>query len=97
ALSSDYVRPTDPPEVELAAIWQDILGLESVGIEDNFFELGGDSLTALRLMALYQERRSVAVPLTALYSAPTIRSFLAIVRGINVTQVHDHGLQGEVK
>jgi phthiocerol/phenolphthiocerol synthesis type-I polyketide synthase E len=96
-LSSDYVRPTDPSELELAAIWQDILGLESVGIDDNFFELGGDSLTALRLMALYQERTSVAVPVTALYTAPTIGSFLATVRGISVTQVHDQALHGDVR
>jgi aryl carrier-like protein len=58
-------------------VWREILGLSDVGIDDNFFELGGDSLTALRFTALYQERRHVSLPVTALYAAPTIRRLLA--------------------
>lgn len=76
ALSNDYVKPSTDAEVALAELWQDILGLTQVGVEDNFFELGGDSLTALRLTAVYHERTNVSVPVTTLYAAPTIRQFL---------------------
>ena len=76
ALSNDYVKPSTDAEVALAELWQDILGLTQVGVEDNFFELGGDSLTALRLTAVYHERTNVSVPVTTLYAAPTIRRFL---------------------
>ena len=54
-----------------------MLGLEPIGVDDNFFELGGDSLTALSMLALYRERTGISVPVTTVYSAPTIRKFLA--------------------
>src|SRR5258708_2550584 len=41
-----YAAPTNETEAKLAAIWQDLLGLECVGINDNFFEICGHSLLA---------------------------------------------------
>ncbi len=39
-----YVAPRNALETQLCAIWQEVLGLEQVGIEDNFFRIGGNSL-----------------------------------------------------
>jgi len=77
ALATDYVRPDTAAEAALADLWQELLGLEAVGVNDNLFELGGDSLTALRMLALYRERTGISVPVTTVYGAPTIRTFLA--------------------
>ena len=48
---SGYVAPRNEQEQILASIWQDVLGLEQVGIHDNFFELGGASMQSLRVLA----------------------------------------------
>jgi amino acid adenylation domain-containing protein len=48
---SGYVAPRNEEEQVLASIWQDVLGLEQVGIHDNFFELGGASIQSLRVLA----------------------------------------------
>ncbi|MFH6990741.1 phosphopantetheine-binding protein, partial [Flavobacterium collinsii] len=46
----EYIAPTDEIEEKLVAIWEDILGLEKIGVTDNFFELGGNSLKATVLI-----------------------------------------------
>jgi acyl transferase domain-containing protein len=50
SLQTPYVAPRNEVEETLASIWQEVLGLELVGIHDNFFELGGDSLIGLQVV-----------------------------------------------
>ncbi|MCE2573781.1 aminotransferase class V-fold PLP-dependent enzyme [Motilimonas eburnea] len=49
--STQQVAPTNELQTQLCQVWQDVLGVESIGIEDNFFALGGDSLTLIKLAA----------------------------------------------
>src|SRR5207247_2980320 len=46
-----YVAPRNKIEQTLADIWQQLLGIEQVGIQDNFFELGGDSVISIQIIA----------------------------------------------
>jgi len=46
-----YRAPRNALEQALVQIWQNVLGLEQVGIDDNFFELGGDSLQVLKVIS----------------------------------------------
>ncbi len=55
ALSTPYVAPRTALEQRMATLWQDVLGLEQVGIHDNFFELGGDSLLGTQIMVRVKE------------------------------------------
>ena len=43
-MTATYVAPQNNLETLIAAVWQQVLGLEKVGINDNFFDVGGDSL-----------------------------------------------------
>jgi amino acid adenylation domain-containing protein len=47
----DFVAPRNREEEILASIWQEVLGLEQVGIHDDFFELGGASIQSLKIVA----------------------------------------------
>ncbi|WP_194791292.1 amino acid adenylation domain-containing protein [Pseudomonas sp. UFMG81] len=49
--SRRHVAPRTPLQASLAQIWQQVLGVEQVGITDNFFELGGDSLRTLKVIS----------------------------------------------
>ncbi|HMQ31650.1 MAG TPA: amino acid adenylation domain-containing protein [Chloroflexaceae bacterium] len=49
AISTGYVAPHSDTERALAALWQEVLQVEQVGLKDNFFVLGGDSLLMTRL------------------------------------------------
>ncbi|MEX6691348.1 condensation domain-containing protein, partial [Danxiaibacter flavus] len=50
-LIGQYVAPRNEAEEQLAAIWQELLGIEKISIHDNFFELGGDSILTIQLVS----------------------------------------------
>ncbi|WP_231562112.1 type I polyketide synthase [Colwellia psychrerythraea] len=58
-LETDYVKPTNEVEEILVAIWQNVLGIEQIGIQDHFFDLGGDSLIATRVISAIRKTLSV--------------------------------------
>lgn len=64
--------PRNACEEKLVQIWQDVLGLTSVGIHDNFFELGGHSLLAVKLFHEIERCSGKQLPLSTLLTAPTV-------------------------
>nr|WP_330165855.1 SDR family NAD(P)-dependent oxidoreductase [Seohaeicola saemankumensis] len=83
-LDSDFVAPETEVEKRLAGFWQELLGLDSVGVEDSFFDLGGHSLIAVRLFAKVRKAFAVDFPISVLFEAPTIRKCAALIeeRGV---------------
>lgn len=79
-IGADYVAPTDDVERALAAIWQELLGIERVGIRDDFFDLNGDSLLAAQVTARVHTTLQVKLPLSVLFDAPTIVELAERVR-----------------
>ncbi|KAJ1464403.1 condensation domain-containing protein, partial [Baffinella frigidus] len=51
-----YVAPTTETEKLLCEIWQEVLGLERIGITDNFFALGGHSLLVMKIISTVQQQ-----------------------------------------
>ncbi|RCL28711.1 non-ribosomal peptide synthetase, partial [Pseudomonas sp. AFG_SD02_1510_Pfu_092] len=68
------VAPRNAIEQALAAIWQDVLEVEQVGVDDNFFELGGDSLRVLRMLSRVRacEALPIELKLRDVMARPTI-------------------------
>jgi non-ribosomal peptide synthetase component F len=69
-----FVAPRTHVEQTLAAIWQQVLGLEKVGLEDNFFELGGNSIGLAQVHEKLRAKTQREVPITDLFQYPTIRA-----------------------
>ena len=80
-LRSEFVAPRSAAERQLAAIWEEVLGVEEIGIEDDFFELGGHSLLATRLLARLSETFEADLPLRTLFDAPTVAQLSLAVEG----------------
>ncbi len=69
------VAPRNATESTLTTFWAQTLKLEKVGIQDSFFELGGDSLLAIQLLDQINQHFHQNLPLSALFSAPTVAQF----------------------
>ncbi|MFK7959649.1 MAG: amino acid adenylation domain-containing protein [Phycisphaerales bacterium] len=75
------VLPRDEIETAIAAIWADLLQLESIGVHDDFFALGGDSLVSIRVMSRIEDRFERSLPLATLLERGTVAGLAEVIRG----------------
>ncbi|WP_369184665.1 amino acid adenylation domain-containing protein [Streptomyces sp. Y1] len=64
--------PEGPEEEALAAVFASILERDAVNVEESFFEMGGHSLLAARLISRIRSELGVALPIRALFEAPSV-------------------------
>jgi hypothetical protein len=71
----EYAAPSSETERAVAAVWQEVLGVDEVSIDDSFFDLGGHSLLLVqvheRLSRLFPEQ---GLAILDLFEYPTVRS-----------------------
>jgi len=78
-LDSDYAEPSNDIERTLAGFWEELLGVQQVGIQDSFFDLGGHSLIAVRLFSMVKKAYQIDFPISILFEAPTIEKCAALI------------------
>ena len=71
-LASAYLAPRDEAEQRIVEIWQDLFGINGIGVDDDFIELGGHSLLAMQLLSRIRETFQVEIPLRMLFESPTV-------------------------
>ena len=67
-----YAAPRNETEEGLVAIWQEMLGIERVGVEDNFFEIGGHSLLAMSMISRIRKEMEVEIVIKDIFEFTTI-------------------------
>lgn len=78
-MTNAYEEPTTPIEIELVKIWQEILGIEKIGINDNFFELGGHSLNAMQLTSRLHKLLNIKIDIGKIFANSTIKELASVV------------------
>jgi amino acid adenylation domain-containing protein len=78
-LNTPYLAPRNRTERYLCNIWQEVLGIEQIGIRDAFFELGGTSLQAGQFVARLYRDLGEEVFVVTLFEKPTIEQFAAML------------------
>jgi amino acid adenylation domain-containing protein/non-ribosomal peptide synthase protein (TIGR01720 family) len=67
-----YVAPRNAIEEALVDVWQEVLGINPIGVSDDFFDLGGHSLTATRLLSKVRGIFRTELPLSVVFEATTV-------------------------
>ncbi|MBJ6369865.1 non-ribosomal peptide synthetase, partial [Snuella sedimenti] len=77
-LTQEYVAPRSEIEEQLAGIWEELLGLDRVGVYDNFFELGGHSLLVVQFISRLQ-KLGYHIAVKDIFTNPTIAAIIGKV------------------
>lgn len=67
-----FVEPTSLVQIQLAALWEELLAVRPIGIQDNFFLSGGHSLLAARMLDKITQIFGKKITLETLFTGPTI-------------------------
>jgi thioesterase domain-containing protein/acyl carrier protein len=84
AARAPFVPPRTSIELQLVALWEEMLKTSPIGVHDDFFTLGGHSLLVLRLMAEIEQRFGRKLPLAAIFEGSTVeRLALALIQRLD--------------
>ncbi len=98
-LQGSYLAPRDPIEEQLVEVWQNVLGVQPVGVRDRFFDLGGHSLLAVRMVAQLEKRFGKKLPVAAIFQHRTVEQLARLLRtsetryapATSIVEIQGHG------
>ena len=86
-LGTDYAAPEGMVEEQLAALWQELLGIDRVGVHDDFFALGGHSLLATQIVARVRTLFRIDLRLAAIFEAPTVARMAELIESAIIAEL----------
>ncbi len=78
--SESYEAPRSAVQQAIAAIWQEVLGVERVGLHDRFFDLGGHSLLLIRVRSRLEQTFGRKISMLDLFRHTTVAALADLVR-----------------
>jgi amino acid adenylation domain-containing protein len=79
ASAKTFLAPRNTIESQLTSIWEQVLGIQAIGVTDNFFELGGHSLLAVRVVSEIRKITGRKLPVMAIFQFPTIEQLALLL------------------
>lgn len=88
-IRNEYIPPSNEVEESLVQIWQEVLGLEKIGITDNFFELGGNSLKSIKLINIINDKFKSTISLIDFFEGGTIKKLSELIQNSQNNSIVD--------
>ena len=79
-LKQPHEAPSGEVQCHLVSIWEEVLGINDLGVDDNFFELGGHSITANAMLNRVEKKFQVRMSVSSVFGNPTIRLFSELLK-----------------
>ncbi|MFE9784083.1 non-ribosomal peptide synthase/polyketide synthase [Nocardia salmonicida] len=79
--AAEFREPRTAAERSVAALFAELLEVETVGLDDDFFRLGGNSLIATRAIGRLQANFGVRVDVRDFFDSPTVAVLAKLVEG----------------
>ena len=79
----EYVAPSTEIEIQLVALWEEVLNVEKVSVKDNFFHLGGHSLSATRLVSKINHTFQVDFPLIEMFNGSDLYRIAEVIGALD--------------
>lgn len=96
-LNKPYIAPRTKIESTLATVWQQILGVEHVGVEDDFFCLGGHSLLAAQLAFAIEKALQTTFPVKVVFENPSIaKQARWLIGEANIDEIVDLNVEAQL-
>jgi acyl carrier protein len=95
-----YVAPRNEVQRTIAAIWQEVLRVEKVGIHDNFFDLGGHSLLMAKVWDKLHHRFHKTLSMVDMFQYPTIHALATYISPENkapLAPLHTEALEEKLQ
>jgi len=73
----NFAKPTTELEIQIAEVWERVLGVDKIGITDNFFSLGGSSIAAVRMIGEVENLTGENLQLNDVFQNPTVQKLAA--------------------
>ena len=80
-------REDDRTTQDIAAMWRELLGVETVGSHDDFFLLGGTSLVASLLLARLREAFDVEVLMRHIFEYPRLDMLSQMIEALFIEKL----------
>jgi phthiocerol/phenolphthiocerol synthesis type-I polyketide synthase E len=74
----DSVVPETSLERDIAAIWEETIGVTGISSDDNFFELGGHSVLALQIVQRCRDHLNLDVTVQQLFTSRTVAGLVRV-------------------
>ena len=82
SVGADYIPPSNKEEAGVVAIWEQLIGVQPIGVTDDFFELGGHSLLGTEVLARIRERFNIQLPMRVIFEATTPSDLAAHIQTV---------------
>lgn len=94
--ANSYAKPEKDEEKVLCGVYEEVLGVEEVGLTDRFFELGGDSIKAIRIVSKMRVK-GYELAIRDIMNYPTVELTAKCIKKSSLNEKMNAEVTGEVR